>query len=152
MEEQRRKRHELEAHTLGLAPRKEISDVVPAAEPPSVQKLIDRYLDQIKTVKEPTTPQEVRRRPDKTRKVFDRRTLESISTEELNDYVVAFDEIRDVGKHGSPERRDHRPILQAERKAWPDSAAPPPGRKGVRLKLCFWGMRTHEASSIIRRE
>jgi hypothetical protein len=97
-------------------------------------------------------PQEVRRRPDKIRKVLDRRTLESISTEELNDYVVAFDEIRDVGKHGSPERRDHRPILQAERKTWPDSAAPPPGRKGVRLKLRFWGMRTHEASSIIQRE
>jgi len=55
MEEQRRKRHELEAHALGLAPRNESSDVVPAAEPPSVRKLIDRYLDQIKTLKKPNT-------------------------------------------------------------------------------------------------
>ena len=55
MEEQRRKRHELEAHALGFAPRNRISDVAAAAEPPTVRKLIDRYLDQIKTLKKPNT-------------------------------------------------------------------------------------------------
>jgi hypothetical protein len=52
MEEQRRKRHELEAHALGLAARNGIPEVVPVAEPASVRKLI--YLDQIKTLKKPT--------------------------------------------------------------------------------------------------
>ena len=90
MEEQRRKRHELEAHSLGLAPRNEISEVVPVGEPPSVQKLIDRYLDQIKTLKKPNTHRKYDAVLTRFAKVFDRRTLDSISTEELNDYVVAL--------------------------------------------------------------
>jgi integrase/recombinase XerD len=88
MEEQRRKRHELEAHALGLAPRNENSEVVTAAEPPSVRKLIDRYLDQIKTLKKPNTHRKYDAVLTRFAKVFDRRTLGSISTEELNDYVV----------------------------------------------------------------
>src|SRR5262249_58778920 len=55
MEEQRRKRHELEAHALGFAPRNGTSDVAAAPEPPTVRKLIDRYLDQIKTLNKPNT-------------------------------------------------------------------------------------------------
>ena len=37
MEEQRRKRHELEARSLGLAPLQQSSAAVPAAEPPSLR-------------------------------------------------------------------------------------------------------------------
>jgi len=88
VEEQRRKRHELEAYALGLAPRNAVSEVVPAGEPPSVRKLIDRYLDQIKTLKKPNTHRKYDAVLTRFAKVFDRRTLESISTEELNDYVV----------------------------------------------------------------
>ena len=90
MEEQRRKRHELEAHALGIAPQNEISGVVTAPEPPSVQRLIDRYLDQIKTLKKPNTHRKYDAVLTRFAKVFDRRTLDSISTEELNDYVVAL--------------------------------------------------------------
>src|SRR6516164_8683712 len=54
MEEQRRKRHELEAHALGFAPPIGAA-VAAAAELPAVRKLIDRYLDQIKTLKKPNT-------------------------------------------------------------------------------------------------
>ena len=90
IEEQRRKRHELEAHALGLAPRNGIPEVVPVAEPPSIRKLIDRYLDQIKTLKKPNTHRKYDAVLTKFAKVFDRRTLDSISTEELNDYVVAL--------------------------------------------------------------
>ena len=59
-----------------------------AAEPPSVRKLIDRYLDQIKTLKKPNTHRKYDAVLTRFAKVFDRRTLDSISTEELNDYVV----------------------------------------------------------------
>ena len=129
MEEQRRKRHELEAHALGLAPRNETSEVVPAAEPPSVRKQIDRYLDQIKTLKKPNTHRKYDAVLTRFAKVFsiddpagagpgpdsgfdlDRRA------ERLRRRI---NEIRDVGKHCSPQRRDHRPVLQAKRKAWPD--------------------------------
>ena len=80
MEEQRRKRHELEAHALGLAPRNENSEVVTAAEPPSVRKLIDRYLDQIKTLKKPNTHRKYDAILTRFAKVFDRRTLGSTAT------------------------------------------------------------------------
>jgi integrase len=88
MEEQRRKRHELEAHALGLAPRNETSEVVTSTEPASVRKLLDRYLDQIKTLKKPNTHRKYDAVLTRFAKVFDRRILVSISTEELNDYVV----------------------------------------------------------------
>ena len=90
MEEQRRKRHELEAHALGLTPRNGILEVVSVAEPPSVRKLIDRYLDQIKTLKKPTTHRKYDAVLTRFARVFDRQTLDSITTEELNDYVVAL--------------------------------------------------------------
>ena len=86
MEEQRRKRHELEARSLGLAPQNGTS--VPAAEPPSLRKLIDRYLDQIKTLKKPNTHRKYEAVLTRFANTFDRRTLDSISTEELNDYVI----------------------------------------------------------------
>jgi integrase len=89
MEEQRRKRHELEAHALGFAPPIGAA-VAAAAELPAVRKLIDRYLDQIKTLKKPNTHRKYDAVLTRFAKVFDRRTLDSISTEELNDYVVAL--------------------------------------------------------------
>ena len=64
--------------------------VAAAAEPPTVRKLIDRYLDQIKTLKKPNTHRKYDAVLTRFAKVFDRRTLDSISTEELNDYVVAL--------------------------------------------------------------
>ena len=88
MEEQRRKRHELEARSLGLAPQNGTSAAVPAAEPPSLRKLIDRYLDQIKTLKKPNTHRKYEAVLTRFANTFDRRTLDSISTEELNDYVI----------------------------------------------------------------
>ena len=90
MEEQRRKRHELEAHALGLAPRNETSEAVTPIEPASVRRLLDRYLDQIKTLKKPNTHRKYDAVLTRFAKVFDRRTLNSITTEELNDYVVAL--------------------------------------------------------------
>jgi len=88
LEAQRRKRHELEAHALGLAPRNGISEVAHMAEPPSVRKLIDRYLDQIRTLKKPNTHRKYDAVLTRFAKGFDQRTLVSISTEELNDYVI----------------------------------------------------------------
>ena len=88
MEKQRRKRHELEAHALGLAGGNRLSEVVPVAEPPSVWKLIDRYLDQIKALKKPNTQRKYDAVLRRFAKVFDRQTLDSISIEELNAYVV----------------------------------------------------------------
>jgi len=53
-------------------------------------QLIDRYLDQIKTLKKPNTHRKYDAVLTRFAKVFDRRTLDSILTEDLNDYVVAL--------------------------------------------------------------
>jgi site-specific recombinase XerD len=50
--------------------------------------LIDRYLDQIKTLKKPNTHRKYDAVLTRFANVFDRRTLDSISNEELNDYVL----------------------------------------------------------------
>jgi integrase/recombinase XerD len=88
METQRRKRHELEARALGLTTASDTPDVAAATEAASVRKLVDRYLDQIKTLKKPNTYRKYNAVLNRFTKHFDGRTLESISVEELNDFVV----------------------------------------------------------------
>jgi hypothetical protein len=55
MEAQRPKRHELQACALGLAVADAEEAVGAAIEVPSLRRLVDRYLDQIKTLKKPNT-------------------------------------------------------------------------------------------------
>ncbi len=89
MDAQRRKRHELEACALGLNIADAAQEISSAASgPPSLRKLIDRYLDQIKTLKKPNTYRKYDAVLSRFTKRFDGRTLEAIAVEELNDYVV----------------------------------------------------------------
>jgi hypothetical protein len=74
---------------LGLNVADAAQEVASAASaPPSLRKLIDRYLDQIKTLKKPNTYRKYDAVLGTITKHFDGRTLEAISIEELNDYVV----------------------------------------------------------------
>jgi len=67
MEEQRRKRHELEAHALGLAPRNKTSEVISAAEPPSARKLNRPVSGPDQDSQKTEHAPKVRRRPYKVR-------------------------------------------------------------------------------------
>jgi hypothetical protein len=77
MEAQRRKWHELESRALGLAAPPEVFGGISNPEPPTLRKLIDRYLDQIKTLKKANTHRKYDAVLTRFGKVFDRRTLDS---------------------------------------------------------------------------
>ncbi|MGH9583128.1 MAG: tyrosine-type recombinase/integrase, partial [Bryobacteraceae bacterium] len=84
LEARRRKHTEREALKLGfLAPRA-------PAEPnrPPLEASIDRYLDQIDTLKKPNTYRKYRAVLERFAKFFPNRRLEEISVEEFNDFVV----------------------------------------------------------------
>jgi len=87
MEAQRRKKHELEACALGLSVGDAAREIAATTGPP-LRRLVDRYLDQIKTLKKPNTYRKYDAVLGRFTKHFDGRTLEAISIEELNDYVV----------------------------------------------------------------
>jgi hypothetical protein len=99
MEEQPRERHELEAHALGLAPRNETSEVVPAAQPPPVRKLIDRYLDQIKTLKRPNTHRKYHTVLTRFAKVFDRLRRDTVFPKDRLPARESYSTAED-GEHG----------------------------------------------------
>ena len=69
--------------------------------------------DQIKTLKKPNPP-EVRRRPGKIRKNLRSRNSGFDLDRGAERLRHRVDEIRHVSKRGSPQRRNHRPILQAD--------------------------------------
>ena len=85
LEVQRRKHAELGALATGIiAPRLQTEDVKKAP----LQALIDRYLDQIQTLKKPNTFRKYDAVLKRFAKDFVSQTLDTISVEDLNDFVV----------------------------------------------------------------
>jgi len=85
LEVQRRKHAELGALATGIiAPRLQTEDVKKAP----LQALIDRYLDQIQTLKKPNTFRKYDAVLKRFAKDFVGQTLDTISVEDLNDFVV----------------------------------------------------------------
>jgi hypothetical protein len=85
LEVQRRKHAELGALASGIiAPRLQTEDVKKAP----LQALIDRYLDQIQTLKKPNTFRKYDAVLKRFAKDFVCQTLDAISVEDLNDFVV----------------------------------------------------------------
>jgi integrase/recombinase XerD len=85
LEVQRRKHAELGALASGIiAPRLQTEDVKKAP----LQALIDRYLDQIQTLKKPNTFRKYDAVLKRFAKDFVGQTLDTISVEDLNDFVV----------------------------------------------------------------
>lgn len=89
LEVQRRKKHQLDGLALGL-----VSAPKPAQPPVSIDKgrslrvLIDRYLDQVETLKKPNTFRKYEAVLNRFADHFGERQFESISIDELNDFVV----------------------------------------------------------------
>jgi integrase len=92
LEAQRRKRNELNARASGLiveAGAKLVS-IAPEAEGRRLESLIARYLDQIKTLKKPNTHRKYEAVLHRFLEPFRCRTLDSLTTDELNDFVVSL--------------------------------------------------------------
>lgn len=106
LEAQRKKRHELEAIRLGLAP-KPAAEEAPTARP--LQKLIDHYLGQIETLKKRNTHRKYEAVLNRFAQGFRGRTFESIQIEELNDYVIGL-----MRKRMSPNTALHNIIIVAQ--------------------------------------
>ncbi len=87
LEAHRKKRHELEGRQLGIAPEQ------PAEERPAERKLrdlVDHYLDQVEMLKKRNTHCKYEAVLNRFAEHFPNRTLESVQTEELNDFVIAL--------------------------------------------------------------
>ncbi len=87
LEAQRRKRHELEGRKLGV-PGFETVDDQPKRKLLAV--LVHQYLDQVATLKKPNTHRKYKAVLERFSAYFPKRTLESISAEDLNRYVMAL--------------------------------------------------------------
>jgi hypothetical protein len=99
-EVQRRKHAELGALSTGIiAPRLQTEDVKKAP----LQTLIDRYLDQIQTLKKPNTFRKCDAVLKRFTKDFVGQTLDTISVEDLNDFVV---KLKKSGMSMSSPQRD----------------------------------------------
>src|SRR5713101_7444230 len=86
LEVQRRRRHLAEGQALGLAP---AMHVLPAPDSRRLLRpLVDRHLDQVNTLKKPNTYRKYEAVLNRFCDSFHNRSFESISTEELNDFVV----------------------------------------------------------------
>jgi integrase len=86
LEVQRRRRHLAEGQALGLAP---AMHVLPAPDSRRLLRpLVDRHLDQVNTLKKPNTYRKYEAVLNRFCDSFHDRSFESISTEELNDFVV----------------------------------------------------------------
>ena len=87
LEAHRKKRHELEGRQLGIAPEH------PSEERPAERKLrelVDHYLDQVEMLKKRNTHRKYEAVLNRFAEHFPNRTLESVQTEELNDFVIAL--------------------------------------------------------------
>ena len=86
LEVQRRKQAELEAIAFGIiVPRPRPEDL---PKPVLIDGLIDRYLDQIETLKKPNTFRKYNAVLKRFAKHFADRTLDAVSVEDLNDFIV----------------------------------------------------------------
>lgn len=84
-EAHRRKRHELEGVTLGFDP-----DPQPAATPEDrfLHEQVEHYLSHIETLKKPNTYRKYQAVLRRFQSEFPRRSVESITVEELNEFIV----------------------------------------------------------------
>ena len=88
LEVQRRKHAELEAIAFGIiVPRPRTGDL---PKPVLIDGLIDRYLDQIETLKKPNTFRKYNAVLRRFAKRFVGRTLDAVSVEDLNDFIVTL--------------------------------------------------------------
>ena len=86
LEVQRRKNAELEAVAFGIiVPRPRTEDL---PKPVPIDGLIDRYLDQIETLKKPNTFRKYNAVLRRFAKHFAGKTLDAVSVEDLNDFIV----------------------------------------------------------------
>jgi hypothetical protein len=86
LEVQRRKQAELEALAFGIiVPRPRTEDL---PKPAPIDGLIDRYLDQIETLKKPNTFRKYNAVLRRFAKHFAGQTLDAVSVEDLNDFIV----------------------------------------------------------------
>lgn len=89
LEVQRRKKHQIDGLALGLvSTRRPSISPVPIDTGRSLRTLIDRYLDQVETLKKPNTYRKYEAVLDRFADHFKDRQFESITTDELNDFVV----------------------------------------------------------------
>jgi hypothetical protein len=89
LEVQRRKKHQMDGLALGLvSTRKLPTQPVPIDSGRSLRTLIDRYLDQVDTLKKPNTYRKYEAVLDRFAGHFKDRQFDGISTDELDDFVV----------------------------------------------------------------
>ncbi len=89
LEVHRRKRHQIDGLALGLvSTRRPAAETVAIDSGRSLRKLIDRYLDQVDALKKPNTYRKYEAVLDRFADHFQDRQFESITTDELNDFVV----------------------------------------------------------------
>ncbi len=89
LEVQRRKKHQIDGLALGLvSTRKPSAPPVPIDKGRALRTLIDRYLDQVETLKKPNTFRKYEAVLDRFADQFTDRQFESITTDELDDFVV----------------------------------------------------------------
>ena len=90
LEAQRRKRNELNARASGLIVEAgpKLVSIAPEAQGRRLESLIARYLDQIETLKKPNTHRKYEAVLHRFLEQFRGRTLDSLTTDELNDFVV----------------------------------------------------------------
>ena len=113
LEVQRRKHAELEAIAFGIiVPRPRTEDL---PKPVLIDGLIDRYLDQIETLKKPNTFRKYNAVLKRFAKHFAGRTLDAVSVEDLNDFIVTLKKGGMSPNTVSAQRHHRRPVLQTQR-------------------------------------
>ena len=90
LEVQRRKKHQIDGLQLGLVSTRKLAPPppVPIDAGRALRVLINRYLDQVDTLKKPNTYRKYEAVLDRFADYFKDRQFESVSTDELNDFVV----------------------------------------------------------------
>jgi integrase/recombinase XerD len=89
LEVQRRKKHQIDGLQLGLVPAPRPAPApTPIDSSRSLRALIDRYLDQVETLKKPNTFRKYEAVLNRFAGHFGERTFEGITIDELNDFVV----------------------------------------------------------------
>ena len=87
LEVQRRRRHQIEGQALGLTP---VAVLPPRDSSRSLRALIDKYLDQIETLKKPNTHRKYEAVLNRFAERFRECSFEGVSFEDLNDFVVSL--------------------------------------------------------------
>lgn len=89
LEVQRKRRHDVEGRSLGFARAFASASAIEEADRP-LRSLVDRYLDQIETLKKPNTHRKYEAVLHRFADRFPGRSFECVSVEDLNDFVVAL--------------------------------------------------------------